>query len=106
MNRIINTQIALNINRELKKDFKELVIKNKISIKEVMQLEIKAFIFDYEFTNRNKDLYQKVDEELMNIQLPKKYKERLVEIITEDNGFFKIKEIITFIIKKYIEKNK
>lgn len=99
------TNLSLNINKQLKDDFKEKVkIENRL-MKSVLRDEIKKFIFEYEVNKNENSKYIKDENTLLNIELPTRYKEKLFEIIKEDNHFFKIKEIITYIIKRYVIKH-
>lgn len=100
-----HTNLSLYINKKLKNDFKQSVKKNNLTMKEVLKEEIEDFINQYKF-NQKENKYKKNEEILFNIELPSTYKERLFEIILEDNKFFKVKEIVIYIIKKYIEKVK
>jgi len=99
------TNLSLNINKDLKDDFKKAVKEDSeyTSMKSVFRDEIQSFIYEYEFNNDDSK-YSKNDETLINIELPLKYKERLSEIVKEDNNFFKIKEIIIYIMKRYLSK--
>ncbi len=99
------TQLSLNINKKLKVDLKELIRKDTkySSIKDLLKGEIKNFIYENEFYKKSAD-YNKINEELMNVEILKKYKNKLLEITKEDNEFFNMKEIILYIIKNYVDK--